>query len=105
MLTTMTALALLAFADPPDRKGPPSKAELEAITRRGRDLAGYDAAAWHASDAVMARKPKPGSVGYNPAGDLLPGVTTMRTIVACLFLATPLLAAEPKVHRDLPYPE
>jgi hypothetical protein len=29
----------------------------------------------------------------------------MRTIVACLFLATPLLAAEPRTHRDLPYAE
>jgi acetyl esterase/lipase len=29
----------------------------------------------------------------------------VRTIVACLFLATPLLAAEPKVHRDLPCAE
>jgi acetyl esterase/lipase len=29
----------------------------------------------------------------------------MRTLVACLLLAAPLLAAEPKVHRDLPYAE
>ena len=27
----------------------------------------------------------------------------MRYVVATLLLATPLLAAEPKVHRDLPY--
>src|SRR5689334_24459942 len=29
----------------------------------------------------------------------------MRTLVACLLLAAPLLAAEPKVHRDLAYAE
>ena len=28
----------------------------------GRDLAGYDAAAWHASDALQAKQPKEGSV-------------------------------------------
>ena len=55
MLTTVTALALVALADPPARKEPPSKAELAAITDRGRDLAGYDAAAWHASDALQAK--------------------------------------------------
>jgi hypothetical protein len=62
MLATVTALALLTFADPPQRKGPPSKEELAAITERGRNLAGYDAAAWHASDAVQTKDPKPGSV-------------------------------------------
>lgn len=62
MLTTMTALALLAYSDP---KESPSKADLAAITQRGRDLAGYDDAAWHASDAVQAKNPKEGSVaGY-----------------------------------------
>jgi hypothetical protein len=43
-------------------KAPPTKSELEAITERGRNLAGYDAAAWHASDAIQAKKPKPGTV-------------------------------------------
>ena len=62
MLATVTALALLALADPPDRKEPPTKEELAAITERGRNLAGYDAAAWHASDAVQAKDPKPGRV-------------------------------------------
>jgi hypothetical protein len=36
--------------------------ELAAISDRGRDLAGYDAATWHASDAVQAKQPKEGSV-------------------------------------------
>jgi hypothetical protein len=55
----------VALADPPERKEPPSKVELAAITERGRNLAGYDAAAWHASDAIQAKNPKPGSVtGY-----------------------------------------
>jgi hypothetical protein len=63
MITILTALILtLAAAADPE---PPSRAELGAITARGRDLAGYDAAAWHASDAVQAQNPKPGSfTGY-----------------------------------------
>lgn len=44
---------------------PPTPAELAAITERGRNLAGYDRAAWHASDAIRAKPPQPGSVtGY-----------------------------------------
>ncbi len=62
-ITAAVALTLAACADPEALKEPPSEAELTAITRRGRDLAGYDAAAWHASDAVMVKEPKPGSVG------------------------------------------
>jgi len=62
MLITMTALALFALTDQPARKEPPTKDELAAITERGRGLAGYDAAAWHASDAVQAKQPKQGSV-------------------------------------------
>lgn len=41
----------------------PSATELAAITERGRLLAQYDAAAWHATDAVMASHPK-----ANPSG-------------------------------------
>jgi hypothetical protein len=36
----------------------PSVAELAAITARGQMLAEYDAAAWQATDAVMATHPK-----------------------------------------------
>jgi hypothetical protein len=36
---------------------PPTESELAEIAARGRALAGYDAAAWHASDAVSALKP------------------------------------------------
>jgi hypothetical protein len=35
---------------------------LAEITERGRQLAEYDVAAWHATDAVLAMKPKEGSV-------------------------------------------
>jgi hypothetical protein len=34
--------------------GPPSLSELEAISARGKLLAAYDVAAWHATDAVQA---------------------------------------------------
>jgi hypothetical protein len=63
MLATLTAFAVISLVDPPQGTQPPSKEELAAITERGRDLAGYDVAAWHASDAVQARQPKEGSVG------------------------------------------
>ena len=36
----------------------PPASELAAITERGRELAEYDAAAWHASDAVQAANPR-----------------------------------------------
>ena len=37
---------------------PPSPAELAAISERGRALAEYDQAAWHATDAVQMANPK-----------------------------------------------
>lgn len=44
---------------------PPTPDSLAAITDRGRRLARSDYAAWHATDAVLARKPSPGEVrGY-----------------------------------------
>ena len=36
----------------------PTYAELAAITQRGHDLAAYDQAAWHATDAVQMANPK-----------------------------------------------
>jgi hypothetical protein len=63
MTTLVFTLTSISGLEPP--KEPPTKAELAAITQRGRDLAGYDLAAWHASDAIQAKQPKPGSVtGY-----------------------------------------
>ncbi len=62
MLTTLTALAVITLFDPPAGMEPPTKKALAAISDRGRDLAGYDAAAWHASDAVQAKQPKEGAV-------------------------------------------
>jgi hypothetical protein len=59
-ILTLVVLAVIpAFAQ---RTAPPSKAELAKITERGRLLAEYDVAAWHASDAIVAMKPEPGSV-------------------------------------------
>ena len=36
----------------------PADSELAAITRRGRELAAYDQAAWHATDAVQMANPQ-----------------------------------------------
>jgi len=50
-------LAAAVYAD--ERSAtPPSSAELAAITLRGRALAEYDQAAWHATDAVQMANPK-----------------------------------------------
>ncbi len=62
MLLTLTAFVVITLSDPQERKEPPTKEEMAAITNRGRDLAGYDAAAWHASDALQSKQPKEGSV-------------------------------------------
>ncbi len=65
MTPITAAVALILAAAPDEPKEPPSKPDLAAISRRGLDLAGYDAAAWHASDALQAKKPGSGSVrGY-----------------------------------------
>ena len=49
------------WAQSPDA-GPASATALAEISARGRALAEYDAAAWHATDAVMAFKPPAGSI-------------------------------------------
>jgi hypothetical protein len=54
LLSTISAFA--------ERTNPPSQTELARITERGRQLAAYDVAAWHATDAVMALKPAKASV-------------------------------------------
>jgi hypothetical protein len=48
-------VATLAWGKKPP---PPSQAELDAITARGKLLAEYDVAAWHATDAVLASVPR-----------------------------------------------
>lgn len=54
-----------AMADTSHAVAPPTRDSLAAITDRGRRLARYDYAAWHATDAVLALKPSPGEVrGY-----------------------------------------
>jgi hypothetical protein len=42
-----------------EKTAPLSKEQLAEISARGRMLAEYDQAAWHATDAVMATHPKP----------------------------------------------
>lgn len=62
MLATLATLAMFSLVDFQQGKEPPTKEELAAITDRGRSLARYDAAAWHASDALRAKEPKEGTV-------------------------------------------
>ena len=64
-LLALTQLAsVLVSASAAQTTAPPSKAELAEITRRGRLLAEYDVAAWHATDAVKALKPVDGIVTH-----------------------------------------
>ena len=55
-------LASVAASAQTERTTPASEAELAQITERGRNLAAYDVAAWHGTDAVLALKPVEGSV-------------------------------------------
>ncbi|HXQ70664.1 MAG TPA: hypothetical protein VN844_09265 [Pyrinomonadaceae bacterium] len=55
-------IASIATSAQIPRTTPGSEAELAQITERGRNLAEYDVAAWHGSDAVMALQPTEGSV-------------------------------------------
>ena len=55
-------LASIAASAQTQRTTPGSEAELAEITERGRNLAAYDVAAWHGSDAVVALQPTEGSV-------------------------------------------
>lgn len=59
-LALVIAVALISPAA--EKRKKPSPAELAEITARGRMLAEYDNAAWHASDAMMALKPEKGSI-------------------------------------------
>src|ERR1041384_7371463 len=56
LLATITASAQTV------RTTPATEAELAQITERGRNLAAYDVAAWHATDTVIALQPAEGSV-------------------------------------------
>ena len=61
-INLILAALLLAPAAAGQRNAPATVAELAEITGRGRLLAEYDAAAWHATDAVVALSPPEGSV-------------------------------------------
>lgn len=60
LVIALVVCAPLVFAQ---KNKPLSDSELAAITARGRMLADYDTASWHATDAVMALKPAEGAVG------------------------------------------
>jgi len=57
ILGVLTFLTLLA-ARASEQLIAPSSAELQALTERGRALAEYDQAAWHAMDAVQTANPR-----------------------------------------------
>ncbi|HSK73860.1 MAG TPA: hypothetical protein VK892_19335 [Pyrinomonadaceae bacterium] len=56
-------LLLFSFSNASaQREKPPTQAELNEITARGKMLYEYDVAAWHSTDAVMALSPPEGSI-------------------------------------------
>jgi hypothetical protein len=59
----LATAGLLFVAAEATASSKPSDAELAAITQRGVLLAGYDTAAWQATDAVKAAHPVEGRVG------------------------------------------
>jgi len=65
MRTFLRLVIALVFCAPlvlAEKSKPLSYSELAAITARGRMLADYDTASWHATDAVKALKPAEGTV-------------------------------------------
>ncbi len=58
----LIAIVLCALPLVAGKDKPLSDSELAEITARGRFLAEYDNASWHATDAVLALKPVSGSV-------------------------------------------
>jgi hypothetical protein len=61
-LNLAVALVLCSPLVLAQKSKPLSDSELAAITSRGRFLAEYDFASWHATDAVLALKPPQGAV-------------------------------------------
>jgi hypothetical protein len=61
-LVPVIALVLCAPSVLAQKSKPLSDSELAEITARGRMLADYDTASWHATDAVLALKPEKGTV-------------------------------------------
>ncbi len=61
-LTLVIALVVGCSSVLAQKSKPLTDSELAAITARGRMLAEYDTACWHASDAVLALKPAEGVV-------------------------------------------
>jgi hypothetical protein len=64
---SLAAFPVLAVAQQPewrsaDHVAAIPRAELDSITARGRLIAEYDMAAWHATDAVMALHPPEGAI-------------------------------------------
>jgi hypothetical protein len=62
ILNLIVALVLFAPSLSAQKSSPISDSELAEITARGRLLAEYDIASWHATDAVVALKPEKGAV-------------------------------------------
>ena len=63
ILTLVISLVLSSSSVLAEKSKPLTDSELAAITARGRMLADYDTASWHATDAVLALKPAEGAVG------------------------------------------
>jgi hypothetical protein len=65
MLATILLVPLALYARKAEQENRvPTAADLQAITARGKLLAEYDVAAWHATDVVQDLKPEKGATRY-----------------------------------------
>ncbi|HXN97982.1 MAG TPA: hypothetical protein VN881_02850 [Candidatus Acidoferrales bacterium] len=62
-LSLAIAIVLSAASLAAQKSKPLTDSELAEISARGRFLAEYDNASWHATDAVLALKPEDGAIG------------------------------------------
>jgi hypothetical protein len=63
ILSLVISVVLCVSSLGAQKSKPLSDSELAEITARGRFLAEYDTASWHATDAVLALKPDDGAIG------------------------------------------
>src|SRR3974390_890801 len=65
MLATILLVPLALHAQKAEQENKvPTATDLQAITARGKLMAEYDVAAWHATDVVQDLKPEKGSTRY-----------------------------------------
>lgn len=108
----VVVLSLLPRAGAAQAAGVPNDSVLAAITARGRLLAAYDRAAWHATDALMALHPDLHTANTmlavrQPDGHWVvhfARLTPARDTLLDIYVATEATRPDTFVARRLPHP-